>query len=63
VRAHALVHHLQGVQGMTAPVSGIRSLPFTILLMVIAPLAGRLANRDGFHAPVAAGALIGAVGL
>ncbi len=57
------VQYLQGVEGNTALASGIRALPFTILLMVIAPFAGRLANGRGFHVPVAIGSVIAAVGL
>jgi DHA2 family methylenomycin A resistance protein-like MFS transporter len=57
------VQYLQGVQGMTALQSGVRSLPFTVLLMVTAPVAGRLANRSGFDVPVAIGAVLAAIGL
>jgi hypothetical protein len=48
---------------MTALQSGLRSLPFTVLLMVTAPVAGRLANRSGFDVPVTIGAVLAAIGL
>jgi DHA2 family methylenomycin A resistance protein-like MFS transporter len=57
------VQFLQGVQGMSALSAGIKTLPFTVMVMITAPLAGRLVNRSGFDKPVALGALLGAIGL
>jgi EmrB/QacA subfamily drug resistance transporter len=57
-----LTQYFQGVQGMTALQAGVRSLPYTVTIMVLSPLAGRLANRFGFYFPIAVGASIGAVG-
>jgi EmrB/QacA subfamily drug resistance transporter len=49
---------------LLSPVSaGAALLPFTALIAVVAPLAGRLTDRTGARAPIAAGMGLVAVGL
>ena len=53
----------QSVQGYTALESGLRTLPATMGLFVIAPLAGRLTARLGPRLPTVLGALLTGVAL
>jgi DHA2 family methylenomycin A resistance protein-like MFS transporter len=53
----------QGVQGYTALQSGTRTLPTTIGIFIMAPLAGRITARFGPRLPIAAGAALAGVAL
>jgi len=53
----------QSVQGYTALESGLRTLPATMGLFLIAPLAGRLTARLGPRLPTVLGALLTGVAL
>jgi EmrB/QacA subfamily drug resistance transporter len=54
---------LQSVQGYTALESGLRTLPTTVGIFVIAPLAGLLTARLGPRLPIVLGGLLAASGL
>ncbi|MCW2777515.1 MAG: transporter [Frankiales bacterium] len=54
---------LQLVQGRDALPAALRLLPLTAALVVVAPLAGRLAARRGPRLPVVTGLLLAAAGL
>ena len=54
---------LQLVQQRDALPAALRLLPLTVGLVVVAPVAGRVAARSGPRAPVVAGLLVTAVGL
>jgi MFS transporter, DHA2 family, methylenomycin A resistance protein len=53
----------QNVQGYSPLQSGLRALPATVLIFLIAPLAGRLAGRIGSKLPMAFGLALNAVSL
>ncbi|HEX6556977.1 MAG TPA: MFS transporter [Ktedonobacteraceae bacterium] len=53
----------QSVQGYTALETGVRTLPTTMGMFVIAPLAGRLTARLGPRLPAVLGALLAGVAL
>ena len=55
--------NLVQVQGYTQRQSGLTFLPFTVLMAVIAPFAGRLANKHGPRLLLIAGPAIAGVGL
>jgi EmrB/QacA subfamily drug resistance transporter len=54
---------LQNIQGYSALQAGIRTLPWTLMILVVAPLAGRLGARIGPRAPAATGMLLVGFGL
>ena len=54
---------LQSVLGRTALMAGTALLPLTLTIVVVGPLAGRLADRVGPGAPATAGMLVLAVAL
>ncbi|RSS58167.1 DHA2 family efflux MFS transporter permease subunit [Streptomyces sp. WAC06614] len=58
-----LAQFLQGVAGYSPAEAGLRMLPWTGMPMIVAPLAGMLADRVGGRPVVAAGLALQAVGL
>jgi DHA2 family methylenomycin A resistance protein-like MFS transporter len=52
----------QQVQGMSAVAAGLRFLPLTVAFILTGPLVGRLIDRIGYRAPLAAGAALQAAG-
>lgn len=58
-----LVQFLQNVQGYTAFETGLRTLPTSIGIFVVAPFVGRLTARIGPRLPIILGALLGTVSL
>jgi EmrB/QacA subfamily drug resistance transporter len=58
-----LMLELQNVLGYSALKAGASLLPINVLMLVISPYAGRLAERIGARLPMTCGALIGAVGM
>ncbi|MFE9772366.1 MFS transporter [Streptomyces sp. NPDC005931] len=58
-----LSQYLQGVLGYSPTAAGLRMLPWTGMPMLVAPIAGILADRIGGRPVVAAGLFLQAVGL
>src|SRR5439155_7270262 len=58
-----LAQFLQGVQGYSPLEAGLRTLPWTAMPVIAAPLAGALSDRVGPHRMVLAGLLFQAAGL
>jgi EmrB/QacA subfamily drug resistance transporter len=58
-----LSQYMQGVLGYTPTEAGLRMLPWTGMPMLIAPIAGILADRIGGRPVVAAGLFLQALGL
>jgi MFS family permease len=54
---------LQRVVGLSALESGSALIPMTILMLLLSPLAGRLAQRTGPRVPMTVGPFVSAVGL
>jgi DHA2 family methylenomycin A resistance protein-like MFS transporter len=54
---------LQNVQGYSAFQAGLRSLPMTAAIIVVAPLAGNIAGRIGPRVPMTVGLTIVGVGM
>src|SRR5438132_12762526 len=54
---------LQRVVGLSALESGSALIPMTILMLLLSPLAGRLAQRTGPRLPMTVGPFVAAVGL
>jgi len=54
---------LQRVVGLCALESGSALIPMTILMLLLSPLAGRLAQRTGPRLPMTVGPFVAAVGL
>ena len=55
--------YLQVVRGYTAMEAGAAFLPMTLLICLVAPLAGRISDRVGRRLPAAAGMAVLAAGL
>jgi EmrB/QacA subfamily drug resistance transporter len=50
--------YMQNILGYSAVQAGVRFLPATLLIIVTAPIAGRLADRIGSRPPMAVGLLL-----
>jgi EmrB/QacA subfamily drug resistance transporter len=55
--------YFQNVKGYSAVDAGLRSMPMTLLIMFVAPLAGRLNQKVGPRIPMAGGMLLTGVGM
>ncbi len=55
--------YLQVGLGLTPTQTGLRMLPLTLVLVVVAPISGRLTNRLPLRTPLTAGLLLIGVGL
>jgi EmrB/QacA subfamily drug resistance transporter len=53
----------QNVQGYTPLQAGLRSLPNTVMIIIFAPIAGRLAGRIGSRVPMTVGLALNALSL
>jgi EmrB/QacA subfamily drug resistance transporter len=55
--------YMQNILGYTPLEAGVRSLPTTVLVMVMGPIAGRLVDRIGPRVPLVSGLLLVAIAL
>jgi EmrB/QacA subfamily drug resistance transporter len=55
--------YIQNILGYSPLEAGVRFLPTTLVIMVVAPIAGRLTDRIGARIPIVAGLAIVAVSL
>jgi len=58
-----LTLYLQNVRGYSALESGVRTLPMTLMVILIAPIAGRLSGRIGPRPLMVGGMLVMSLGL
>jgi len=58
-----LMLQLQNVLGYSALEAGASLMPINVLLLIMSPVAGRLAERQGARLPMTAGSLVAAVGM
>jgi EmrB/QacA subfamily drug resistance transporter len=54
---------LQNIQGYSALQAGVRTLPWTLMILVVAPIAGRLSAKVGARLPASTGMLLLGIGL
>jgi DHA2 family methylenomycin A resistance protein-like MFS transporter len=55
--------YFQTVQGYSPLQAGLRTAPYTLMIVVMAPIAGRLASHFDYWVPVTAGTLLSALAL
>jgi DHA2 family methylenomycin A resistance protein-like MFS transporter len=55
--------YFQTVQGYSPLAAGLRFAPSTLMIVVTAPIAGRMASRYGYWVPVTAGTVFGGAAL
>ena len=58
-----LTLYFQNVQGFSPQEAGVRSLPMTMMILIVAPIGGRLNARVGPRALMTLGMLMASVGL
>jgi EmrB/QacA subfamily drug resistance transporter len=58
-----LVIHLQTVLGYSPLAAGAALTPATLLMLVLSPVAGKVASRIGYRLPMTVGPLLAAVGV
>ena len=58
-----LTLYLQNIQGYSPVGAGLRLFPWTVMIMIVAPIAGRLSDRHGSRWLMTAGTLIAATGM
>ena len=58
-----LAIYLQEVLGLSPTQTGLRILPLTLVLVVVAPISGRLTNRLPLRVPLTAGLVLIGIGL
>jgi len=58
-----LTLYLQNIQGYSPVAAGIRLFPFTVMILLIAPVAGRLSDRFGSRWFMTGGTALSATGL
>jgi EmrB/QacA subfamily drug resistance transporter len=58
-----LTLYMQNVRGYSALESGVRTLPMTVMVMLIAPIAGKLSGRIGPRPLIVGGMLVMSLGL
>ena len=58
-----LTLYMQNVRGYSALESGVRTLPMTLMVMLIAPIAGKLSGRIGPRPLMVGGMLVMSLGL
>ena len=58
-----LTLYMQNVRGYSALESGVRTLPMTLMVMLIAPIAGKLSGRIGPRPLIVGGMLVMSLGL
>ena len=58
-----LMLQLQNVLGYTALEAGASLMPINVLLLIISPIAGRLAERVGPRLPMVGGSFVAAIGM
>ena len=55
--------YLQNIQGYSALQAGVRTLPWTLMILAVAPVAGRLSTRIGVRVLATVGMLLLGLGL
>ena len=58
-----LTLYMQNVRGYSALESGVRTLPMTVMVMLIAPIAGKLSGRIGPRPLIVGGMIVMSLGL
>jgi EmrB/QacA subfamily drug resistance transporter len=58
-----LTLYLQNVKGYSPVAAGLRLFPFTLMILIVAPLSGKLSDRHGSRWLMAGGTLVAAIGM